>query len=285
MRRDLLDEHVIHGTIGFPVGIYDVLKESTDGVVFAVHYHREIELFIAKTEGIRVQLEGGMHSLRAGEGIFINSGALHATFTSEKEFAFLAVVFSPEFIAAENEESYVKYIRPIIKRKVSFPITLSENAIQTAREINERFKEKKQGYELHIKSGLTRIMAELAEASENIGGEKRDIRADTVKNVLDYIHSNYRGSVTLPDLARHAHMSKEYLCRIFREVSDTSPITYLNRYRIMQSAHLLRSTDKSISEIALDCGFNGSSYFNKLFMRFMKCTPGEYRRASEREPS
>ena len=40
MRRDLLDEHVMHGTIGFPVGIYDVFKESADGVIFTVHYHR-----------------------------------------------------------------------------------------------------------------------------------------------------------------------------------------------------------------------------------------------------
>ncbi|RGF95145.1 AraC family transcriptional regulator [Firmicutes bacterium AM55-24TS] len=72
-------------------------------------------------------------------------------------------------------------------------------------------------------------------------------------------------------------MSKEHLCCIFRDISDTSPIVYLNRYRTTQSAYMLRNTNKSISEISSLCGFNNGSYFDKMFMRFMKCTPSEYR--------
>jgi AraC-like DNA-binding protein len=278
MRRDLLDEHVMHGTIGFPVGIYDVFKESADGVIFTVHYHRELELFIAEKRGIRLQLEGETYDLEAGQGMFINSGILHSTFTSENDFKFLAIVFTPEFISPKNEELYEKYIRPIIKGQVSFPVLLSDEAIGLARGINERFKEKKRGYELYIKSDLTRIMAEIAEASVNIGNYKKDTKTDNIKSTLDFIHMYYQKAITLQDLAEHAHMSREYLCRVFKEVSDISPITYLNRYRIMKSAEMLRNSQKSISETAIECGFNGSSYFNKLFLRFMKCTPGEYRK-------
>ena len=46
MRRDRLDEHVIHGTIGFPVGIYDMRFDNACDILFPVHYHREFELFI-----------------------------------------------------------------------------------------------------------------------------------------------------------------------------------------------------------------------------------------------
>lgn len=97
---------------------------------------------------------------------------------------------------------------------------------------------------------------------------------DVVKNAIDYIHNNYQNAITLQDMADHTHVSREHLCRVFKEVAESSPVVYLNRYRVLQSAYLLRDTCKSISEISSQCGFNNSSYFNKLFLRFLKCTPG-----------
>ena len=109
---------------------------------------------------------------------------------------------------------------------------------------------------------------------------KENAKTDIVKRVLDYIHDNYMNEISLDDLALSVHISKEHLCRVFREVSDYSPIVYLNRYRIIQSAYMLRNNEKSISQISSDCGFNSSSYFNKQFMRFMKCSPSRYRKNS-----
>lgn len=283
MRRDLLDEHVMHGTIGFPVGVYDVLRESEDGVIFNVHYHREFELFIATKGGIRLQLEGETHELEEGQGLFINSGALHSTFAEQREFGFLAIVFSPEFIAAEHEELYEKYIRPMMRGQVSVPVRLDDGAIRLAHEANGYYKAQRPGFELYIKSCLTRIMAELSENAVRMGREEKDARLDAIKDVLDFIHENYAETITLGDMADREHMSREYLCRIFSEVSGQSPIVYLNRYRIMRSAELLREGRRSISETAAKCGFNGSSYYNKLFLRYMKCTPKEYRRLSADE--
>ena len=277
MRRDQLDEHVMHGTIGFPVGIYDTGFRCGGDVIFTVHYHREFELFIVTHGRIRLQLEGDEYCLCAGQGIFVNSGALHSTYALTDECGFLAIVFSPEFIAAEHEELYTRNIRPIIRRQITFPIMLGDEAVGLAYSSNERFKARDRGYELFIKSDLIRIMALISGPAEVIAQGRKDARADIVKSVLDFIHKSYREAITLKDMADHAHMSREYLCRVFREVSGLSPVTYLNRYRIMRSAQLLRSDDRSISEIALECGFNGSSYFNKLFLRYMRCTPKQYR--------
>lgn len=278
MRRDRLDEHVIHGTIGFPVGIYDMRFDNACDILFPVHYHREFELFIVTAGSIRLQLEGEEFCLDEGRGIFINSGSLHSTYAMSRECGFLAIVFSPEFIVSEHEELYEKYIRPVIKKSAVFPFLLGKEAVSLAYEANEHFRSESCGYELFIKSDLIRIMALIAGTVRYAGNESKDHRIDTVKSVLDFIHENYNDNITLADMAEHAHISKEYLCRIFRELSDLPPVTYLNRYRIMRSAELLRDSVRSISEIALECGFNGSSYFNKLFLRFMKCTPKQYRR-------
>lgn len=277
MRRNLYDEHVIHGTIGFPVGIYNFSNRKGDDVVFAIHYHFEFELFIVTEGNVKLQVESEIFYLEAGQGVFINSGELHSTFAITDKCRCLSIVFSPEFISSKNEELYEKFIEPTINKSISFSSILSKDEVELALASNVQFQKQSNGYELFIKSNLTRIMALLISDSERMSSEKKDIKKEIVRMVLDYIHNNYKNTLTLKDMSEIAHVSKEYLCNIFRIVAGLSPITYLNRYRIMQSAYMLRNSNKKISEIAIECGFNGSSYFNKQFLHFMKCTPKEYR--------
>jgi AraC-like DNA-binding protein len=57
-----------------------------------------------------------------------------------------------------------------------------------------------------------------------------------------------------------------------------TPVAYLNRYRVQQARQLLKTTHKSITEIALDVGFSGSSYFSRIFRRETGMSPEAYRR-------
>lgn len=272
MRKDLYDEHVIHGTIGFPVGIYNFSNPYEDEILFAVHYHREFELLIVTEGKVKLQVENDTYFLEHGQGVFINSCALHSTFSLTKKCRCMAIVFSPEFIAHTNEELYEKYINPLVKGHICVSIELTKEIVELSLTSNTLFQSAENGFELFIKSNLTRIIAILVCNAKYTISEKRDTKTTTVKIVLDYIHNNYMNTITLTDMAKTAHISKEYLCSLFKEVSDFSPITYLNRYRIMQSANMLRNTNKNISEIALKCSFN------KQFLHFMKCTPKEYKK-------
>lgn len=279
MRKDSFEEHVVHGTADFPVGIYGIHFDSEHRILFSLHYHREFELFLVTQGKIRIQLEGNTYHLGKGEGLFINSGALHSAESEEhQECGFIAIVFSPEFIAPKHENSYEIYIHSVLENELVIPRSLTSDIASIISETYEWFQSQSFGNELFIKSNLLRIMALCMVKAQQNCHRKNDSKMDVVKRVLDYIHNNYQNNMTLQDLADHAHVSREHLCRVFREVSESSPIAYLNRYRIMQSAYLLHSTRKSISEISSDCGFNNSSYFNKMFLRFMKCTPKEYRR-------
>lgn len=49
------------------------------------------------------------------------------------------------------------------------------------------------------------------------------------------------------------------------------------RYRISKASELLLKSKESISNIAFDVGFNGTSYFGKVFKKYMNCTPSQYR--------
>ena len=96
--------------------------------------------------------------------------------------------------------------------------------------------------------------------------------------MLDYMKQHYQEPISLQQVAKEAHVSKEYLCRLFHRVSGYSLMEYLNRYRIRQSTFLLLQTEDRISDIALSCGFSHSSYYGKLFLDYIGCTPTEYRK-------
>lgn len=101
--------------------------------------------------------------------------------------------------------------------------------------------------------------------------------SERLRPVIAYIRKNYAYEITLVELADLLPMSEGQFCRVFKQHMKMSPMQYLMRYRILQSCRLLHDTDKKIGEIANLTGFNNISYFNKVFLKTIGCTPKEYR--------
>ena len=107
--------------------------------------------------------------------------------------------------------------------------------------------------------------------------DKNKIRTEQMKTVLKLISENYNQQITLEDMAEKAGMSPKYFCRVFKETTHRTPIEYLNAYRVDQACSLLRSSDESLINISLNCGFNDFSYFIKIFKKYKGMTPHKYR--------
>ena len=78
-------------------------------------------------------------------------------------------------------------------------------------------------------------------------------------------------------LAAAVGVSKDYLSHIFHQELGFSPWEYLNRYRIERAKTLLRETTRSITEIAIQVGFDDLSYFSRVFTKHAGCSPRTYR--------
>ena len=74
-------------------------------------------------------------------------------------------------------------------------------------------------------------------------------------------------------------MNPQYFCRFFKTHFHTTPISYINQYRVTQAADLLTGSSLSILEIALHTGFESPSYFASIFRRTFGMSPEEYRKA------
>ena len=101
--------------------------------------------------------------------------------------------------------------------------------------------------------------------------------AEKMKAMMSYIQDHYTEMIAVDCLAREAHISKRVCFRLFQENLHMSPLEYMREYRLRKACMELIETEKSITEIASDCGFGSSSYFGKLFREHFNCSPVRYR--------
>ena len=97
-------------------------------------------------------------------------------------------------------------------------------------------------------------------------------------HTITHLESKPHETVKLNNLASQAGMSPRSFVRAFRAATGLSPIAYLIQLRINRAAALLRSSDKPITEIAFQVGFNDSNYFTRQFVKLLGCSPRHYRR-------
>src|SRR6185369_6899556 len=95
----------------------------------------------------------------------------------------------------------------------------------------------------------------------------------------DLIDARYRDPLDVPALARAAHLSPAHFSREFRRAFGSTPHQYLLTRRLERAASMLRTTDRSVSEICLDVGLRSLGSFTSSFTRAYGRSPTAYRAA------
>ena len=110
-----------------------------------------------------------------------------------------------------------------------------------------------------------------------ISREKKIYRTDKVYPLIEYIRANYSENITVAQMAEILNVSQSHLFGIFEKATGTSPVRYLNDYRLSIASDLLRRTNKSIKEISERVGIGDQFYFSKLFKAKYDLSPQKYR--------
>ena len=145
----------------------------------------------------------------------------------------------------------------------------------------EKLKKKAEpGYELEMLSMIYKILWHLYTAYAHGSAPKApDNNLLIQEQMMEFIYEHFDEPLTLDEIAASGNISRSQCSKLFKQYSGMSPITFLNHHRLEVSRDMLRSTDESIANIALACGFSDQSYFNRLFLREYACTPLEYRKS------
>lgn len=276
----------------YPVSIihYDVRKFSSSPLQF--HWHSELEIMYVERGSIVLYTDTEKHDCDAGGSLIIKGNAIHnATNRDDSEGSLYSIIFAPELIFGRpGGMLWNKYWVPFMNAPIQVielrnKIQWQKDALEDILTAIDAIENHKQGYEFAVKGALCSCIAKMT--SNVVMPEGSRAHIDTtdekrLKTVLLYIRTHYSENITLDDISASANISKSECCRCFKRTLHQSPFEYLMRYRIHCASRRLCDTsgndDMSISELALSSGFNNISYFNKIFKKYMHCTPTEYRR-------
>jgi len=101
---------------------------------------------------------------------------------------------------------------------------------------------------------------------------------------LELFETKFDRPIRIGDVADAVRMSKSHFSRAFSGSVGESPARYLRRYRVGRAHEMMLSTSKSLSEIALNCGFADQSHFTRTFRRMVGVSPAAWRRTFSKGP-
>jgi len=103
-------------------------------------------------------------------------------------------------------------------------------------------------------------------------------QSSTINQVLTYLAEHLGDRLRESDLARYASMEPSAFSRFFRRHTGVPFVQYLGRLRVNRACELLINSDKPVTEICYECGFNNVSNFNRQFLGLKAMPPSQFRR-------
>ena len=284
-------ELVQHGSTLFPIACY---AEDLKSYSVAWHWHEEFEYVLAVRGPLTVDVNKTQLVLQTGQGVFINSGVLHAVEQAESGDALLhSGVFHPRLVGGMDTIFWQKLIRPLLQpgAPAFFLLDAAEpwhtQVLQQLQEAWQAVAQETDDYENRVRyllaGALHRIAAHCpAQACKT--SQQEQVAAERMKQMLRFVEEHYAEELTVERIADSVALSESACLRSFRQLLGTTPIQFVKQYRIERAAQLLLTTHLKAGEIGAECGFADGSYFIRTFRELKHCTPKEYRQrfAAER---
>lgn len=281
-------ETIQHGSKEYPFHFYYDNLELFDFHCIEWHWHTEFEFVYVETGTVYFGISEKQFALSEGQGVFINSKILHRYFSQEKAIV-PNFVLMPVFLAPQDSLIYQKYVLPIMSSPMDYQIFSSDipwqaQVLSLMREITAA-QEKTCDVEL-VSSYLIQKIWHILYQNTDVEhmGKKENYSASSqarLQLMMQYIHQDFAYNISLSDIADQAKVSKSTALNLFHRYLGISPVTYLVNYRLQEATKLLASTEKKVTVISKDTGFDSVDYFCKAFKKYYKLTPTEYRKKAQ----
>lgn len=266
-----------HGTFDFPIEFYYITKDHPR-YNMNLHWHTQYEIIRILDGTFPLKLDNKDFLAKKGDIIFLHDGVLHGG--NPINCTYECIVFDMNLlknhIASKSLSGFInhnKHIYTLISNHNVYLDTFLNHLFEVLRL-------KEPGFELIVQGLLYSILGLILKNKLYIDVHKNINRSadslNQLKNSLTLLENNFSEPLSLNDLSKAAGMTPKYFCRFFHKMTNKTPIEYLNSYRIEISCEMLLTTDLSITDISLECGFNDTSYFIKTFKKFKNLTPKQY---------
>lgn len=255
-----------------------------------LHWHPEVQMAIVCKGSLTLHIQGTQYRIQEGDGYFINSNTLHYIVPDPLPEipTILGFICLPQLIAGEGTYLFNKYVEPFVNRPQYAFLHLKKGCpwqksiLSKLRQLQPWMNSKNELAEMNLRNLVSEIWVQLYKKREEFiqKGTTTAHHASLLRlsQMCSYIQTNYAQPIGLDEIAKSASVSISEANRCFKDNMSMTPYEYLTNYRIMKAKYLLATTNESILNIALQCGFNQSSYFSEIFRKKTGMLPSKYRK-------
>jgi AraC-like DNA-binding protein len=265
------------------------------------HGHDFVELvYVARGEGIHC-FDNSEYHIQSGDVFIINPGETHAySVKAGEQMEIINCLFMPSFIPdtllreleISGSMDYF-YVHPFLRSEVRFNHRLNlhgQDAVFVLSLLEGMIREisnRSSGYTTIIKLQLIELLVLLSryytllQKQRTTPSPRKLDREMTARRIYGYLERNYDKKITLQSLAELFNVSIRQLNRLTRQEFGKSVIDVLHVIRIGRAKHLLSETDEKVIAVATMVGYDDPSFFSRLFLRHVRCSPSQYRTGFE----
>ena len=251
-----------------------------------LHFHNCLEIGICHAGSGMMVLEKQQVHFSAGDVTCIARNVPHTTWSDPGQQSLWSYLFlEPDALlgssALGNYTTLPEARRFLTDCSLLLSLTEQPWAGTLVQELIRELTECAPGYQTSVRGLCTALLMNMLRVyGQQTVEQQRDPYMHVLSPAFSYIHDHYMQTFPQATLAEICHLSPTHFRRLFKEQTGISPLDFLHQTRILKSCSLLRSSMRSVTEIAGLVGYNTLSSYNRHFISAMGCTPTVWRRSS-----
>lgn len=233
-------------------------------------FHKHVEVGYITDGAIDITIENTVWSLKKGDLYIVFPNLIHKISSASSKG--IVVLVDPSFVDS--------YCQKLLCQYPDKPLLTNDELPCHMKVLFDRIKDFSQNDDVSsqlIIGGYINII--IGEILLKLSTVSRDCESSLVQNIMMYILNNYTGAITLDSLALALGYSKWYISTVISSTFGCNFRTLVNSYRVEMAKNQLYSTNKTIVEIAQECGFKNQSSFNRVFLTMVGITPSKLRQS------
>lgn len=254
-----------------------------------IHYHSLIEIsLILRGKGV-YKTKDYAYIINEGDLFFYRPNEAHCITDIEDEgMELLNLHIAPYYLYTNFQNAlngnYIKILTanfPLKSNKIND--FLSDTQVKEIKtllfSIRREFEKKQSDYITLVNNYISTVFILLARCHTNTRFSQKEIQSQQkILKAIEYIDAHYKEEIKLDELAEEVCYSRCYFSSIFKQYMGMSLWDYICIKRIEEALAEIKTTDKNILDIALDCGFNNTVNFNKIFKKYTNLSPSAFRK-------
>lgn len=249
-----------------------------------LHMHDLLEINVLLDNKARFQLLNRAYSGQSGDVFIFRPYEPHYNLAldAENPIKWIMVLFSPSIVRLIPYgyrllyPFYTQTSPPHIRKDTSFARNIQHAAFMAMEEQDRKLPGWESKQFMHFIDILMNIYRYTLDYSSRAGHEDIDVDSGVV-TAVEYILRHITEDIDVSDLIELYGKGKTYFYTNFKSVVGVTPNQFIHRLRMQIAMYLLKTTKKTITDIAFECGYNSIHYFNKHFKQYREISPREFR--------